>query len=79
MKVLLFARVRDLAGAAEVTIDLKPGATVADLRHALAIRYPKLAPLLDRCAVAVDNEIADANTPISTTAVVALLPPVSGG
>jgi sulfur-carrier protein len=79
MKLLLFARARDLAGAAEVALDLAPGATVADLRHLLGIRYPKLAPLLERCAVAVDNELADASTPILPAAVVALLPPVSGG
>jgi molybdopterin synthase catalytic subunit/molybdopterin synthase sulfur carrier subunit len=79
MKILLFARARDLAGAAEIVIELAPSATVADLRHVLANRYPSLASLLERCAVAVDNEIADASTPISPTAVVALLPPVSGG
>jgi molybdopterin converting factor subunit 1 len=79
MKILLFARLRDLAGTAEVALDLAAGATVADLRHALSTRYPRLAPLLERCAVAVDNEIAEPDTPISPDAVVALLPPVSGG
>jgi molybdopterin converting factor subunit 1 len=79
MKVLFFARARDLAGAAEAVMELPPGATVADLRRALSNRHPQLAPLLERCAMAVDNELADANTPISPTAVVALLPPVSGG
>jgi MoaE-MoaD fusion protein len=62
-----------------VAIDLAPGATVADLRQALSTRYPRLAPLMERCAVAVDDELAEAATPISPNAVVALLPPVSGG
>lgn len=79
MKVLFFARARDLAGESEATIELAAGATVAELRHALADRYPKLASLLERCAVAVDGELADADMPISPTAVIALLPPVSGG
>ena len=79
MKVLFFARARDLAGAAEAVIELPSGATVANLRHALADRYPKLAPLMERCAMAVDNELAETNTPISPNSVVALLPPVSGG
>ncbi len=79
MKVLLFARARDLVGADAVEIDLPAGATVAELRRVLAERYPGLSPLLARCAVAVDNEFANDDLPLSPTAVVALLPPVSGG
>lgn len=79
MKVLLFARARDLAGSGELEIELATDATVADLRRALGARYPRLAPLLDRCAIAVDQEFAVDQTPLSPAAVVALLPPVSGG
>jgi molybdopterin converting factor small subunit len=45
----------------------------------LAIRYPKLAGLIERSAFAVDAEFAQEKTPIPATAVIALLPPVSGG
>jgi molybdopterin converting factor subunit 1 len=79
MKVLLFARARDLAGAEAMEIDLAPGATVADLRRTLAARCPKLGPLVERSAFAVDDEIADDDTVIGPAAVIALLPPVSGG
>jgi molybdopterin converting factor subunit 1 len=79
MTVLLFARARDLAGADRVEMDLPVGATVAELRRALAARYPRLAPLLQRSAFAVDDEFADDVTPLAPAAVVALLPPVSGG
>ena len=79
MKVLLFARARDLAGEDAIHIDLPAGATVAELRRALAVRYPKLTGLIDRSAFAVDDEFAEEKTPIPATAVVALLPPVSGG
>ena len=79
MKVLLFARARDLAGEDAIEIDLPAGATVAELRRALAIRYPKLAGLIERSAFAVDAEFAEETTPIPAAAVAALLPPVSGG
>ncbi len=79
MKVLLFARARDLAGADAVDVELPPGATVADLRRVLGDRYPKLAPLLERSALAVDDEFAGEDVVIDAGAVVALLPPVSGG
>lgn len=78
-RVKLFARARDLAGAAEVAVDLPDTATVADLRRRLAADRPALASLLQRCAIAVDNEFADGDTPLSPDAEVALLPPVSGG
>jgi molybdopterin converting factor subunit 1 len=79
MTVLLFARARDLAGADRVDVQLPADATVAALRRALAERFPKLAPLLERSAFAVDNEFAVDTTPLPPSAVVALLPPVSGG
>jgi molybdopterin converting factor subunit 1 len=77
--VQLFARARDLAGAGHVVVELHAGATVADLRRALAERYPPLAGFVDRCAVAVDTEFADDSQLLTPGAEVALLPPVSGG
>lgn len=79
MKVLLFARARDLAGTDAVDVDLPAGATVAELRRRLAERYPKLAGLVERSAFAVDNEFARDDAPLRPDAEVALLPPVSGG
>jgi molybdopterin synthase sulfur carrier subunit len=79
MKVLLFARARDLAGEDAIEIDLPAGATVAELRRALTARYPTLAGLIERSAFAVDDEFAEETTPIPAAAVAALLPPVSGG
>jgi molybdopterin synthase catalytic subunit len=77
--VRLFARGRDLAGAASVSVSLPPGATVADLRRRLAAEHPALAALLPRCAVAVGGEFAGDAQPLTDEAEVALLPPVSGG
>jgi molybdopterin converting factor subunit 1 len=78
-RVKLFARARDLAGADEVSVALPDGATVADLRRALASAYPALAGLLARSALAVANEFADDAQQVPPDAEVALLPPVSGG
>lgn len=79
MKVLLFARARDLAGADAVEVEMPPGSTITDLRRVLASRYPQLAPLLQRSAFAVDDEFAAEDAVIGASAVVALVPPVSGG
>jgi molybdopterin converting factor subunit 1 len=77
--VRLFARARDLAGAAVLKVDLPDGATVGDLRRALAIRCPALAVLVSQSALAVNDEFADDALTLPAQAEVALLPPVSGG
>ena len=77
--VRLFARARDLAGSASVAVDLPEGATVADLRRGLAGAYPALAGLLERSALAVNDEFADDSLTLPLRAEIALLPPVSGG
>jgi molybdopterin converting factor subunit 1 len=80
LDVKLFARLRDLAGGAEsVPVTLAEGATVADLRKQLVEAFPELAPLVLKCAVAVNHEFADDATILAPDAEVALIPPVSGG
>ncbi len=79
LKVLLFARARDLGGRDHVFVDLPEEAIVADLRRRLVALHPKLAGLEEKCAVAVDGEFAADNRLLSEAAEIALLPPVSGG
>lgn len=78
-RILLFARARDLAGAPAVTIPLEDGGTVADLRRALAARFPALTGLVERSAFAINDEFADNDVSVPLEAEIALLPPVSGG
>src|SRR5262249_17426624 len=59
MKVRLFARARELVGADAIDVELPAGATVGDLRTQIARTYPALARLLERSALAVNNEFAD--------------------
>jgi sulfur-carrier protein len=77
--VRLFALARDLVGADSVAIELPPGATAGDLRRGLVERYPRLAGLLERSALAIDNEFADDARPLADGVEAAVLPPVSGG
>jgi molybdopterin converting factor subunit 1 len=77
--VKLFARARELAERGEVRVDVPDGATVAQLRRQLREDVPALTGMLDRCAVAVDEEFANEDTILRETSEVALIPPVSGG
>lgn len=79
VRVQLFARARDLAGAACVSADLPEGATVAQLRRHLADQAPSLVGLLERSAIAIDGEFAQDTQKVPAGSEVALLPPVSGG
>lgn len=79
MKVRFFARARELAGTDVLDIELPAGATVAALRRRLAEQLPALRAMLDRCAIAVNEEFADDEYVLSRDAEVAVLPPVSGG
>jgi MoaE-MoaD fusion protein len=77
VRVRLFARFRDVAGAD--TIDVAVAPTVAELRRHVAELYPELAGLLGRSAFAVNNEFADDDVSLSPGDEVAIIPPVSGG
>lgn len=77
--ILYFARIREAVGAGEEMIDLPAGVgTVADLVNWLAVRYPILAER-DRLRVAVDQVMADFDTPIVGASEIAFFPPVTGG
>lgn len=78
-RIRLFAIARERAGAAEVSVDLAEGATVAALRARLAEQLPALRPLLPNVMVAVDAEYAADDLVIPRGAEIALIPPVSGG
>ena len=79
VRVLLFARARDLAGRDAVEVEVPAGAAVADLRERIAQEVPALASFVRRCAVAVGGEYAVDTDPVPDGAEAALIPPVSGG
>jgi molybdopterin synthase catalytic subunit len=77
--VLFFAAAREKAGAERISVDLADGATVAQLWTRLADDRPALASVLASCRAAVDEEFAPRTAKLRDGAVVAVLPPVSGG
>jgi molybdopterin synthase sulfur carrier subunit len=83
MQLLYFARVREQIGlgAEDVTLPADV-ATVGQLLDWLAARSPgHAAALADRSAirVAVDQDFAQPDTPITGAAEIAIFPPVTGG
>jgi len=78
LTVLYFAGAREAAGTARETLEAAP-ATVAELRRLLGGRHPALEPVLARCRIALDQELAVDADPVPPGAEVAVIPPVSGG
>ena len=77
--VRLFARLRDIAGAGEISRDAATGATVADVWRGLVDEHPGLAPYEGSMSCAVKADYARMSTAVGDGDEVAFLPPVSGG
>jgi sulfur-carrier protein len=76
-RVKAFGITKDLLGGREAFIEIS-GGTVADLRAALAERYPQLSGLRS-LFIAVNNDYADDTLLLNISDEIALIPPVSGG
>jgi len=79
VRVLFFAHLQDMAGSREQSVTLPPGATVRALADELQRHYPQMGDLLARARVAVQAEMADAETVLKDGDEVAWMPPMSGG
>jgi molybdopterin converting factor subunit 1 len=77
--VRLFARLREIAGKAELRIDVPPGRDAGGLWDDLTRDYPGLAPYGASISCAVNEEYAKLTTLLNDGDEVAFLPPVSGG
>jgi molybdopterin synthase catalytic subunit len=80
VSILLFATLKDAVGGNRVTLALDGDAvTVAQVRAALAERYPALHRPLATAIAAVNQEFAEPGDTVTDGDEVAFFPPVSGG
>jgi molybdopterin converting factor small subunit len=77
--VRLFALARERAGAATLAVEVPEGATVADLKGALARTCPALEPVLAVSVIAVNSTYTWGPELVPPDADLAIIPPVSGG
>ena len=77
--VLLFATLRDLAGARKLTLELDDVDSVAGLRRELMRRYPAIEENLSVALAAVNEEFAFDKDAVNDGDEIAFFPPVSGG
>jgi molybdopterin converting factor subunit 1 len=77
--VRLFARLRDVAGAQELTRDVAPGSTIGAVWAELAREFPDFAAYERSISSAVNADYARMDREIHDGDEIAFLPPVSGG
>ena len=74
-----FAALRERTGRDRDALEVPDGATVATARTVLAARYPVLAPLLARCAAAVNQQYVQLDAPLNEADELVFVPPLGGG
>ena len=79
VSVRLFARLREIAGQADLSLEVPDGYDAKALWNALAHEYAELAPYGASISCAVNEEYAKLTTPLKDGDEVAFMPPVSGG
>ena len=77
--VRLFARLRELAGAGELTRQIADGSTALDVWHALTAEFPAMTDYGRSISCAVNEEYSRLTATLHDGDEVAFLPPVSGG
>ena len=77
--VRLFARLREIAGAPDLRIEVADGATVRDAWAALSDRHPELRAYAGSVSCAVNEDYTRMSAVLQDGDEVAFLPPVSGG
>lgn len=77
--VLLFAAVREVVGASEVTLPIDGASTASSLLSALCERVPALTPYVPSLRVAVNGAYVGPDDAVKAGDEVAIIPPVAGG
>jgi molybdopterin converting factor subunit 1 len=77
--VRLFARLRDITGAAEMARELPSGATIRTVWKELAGEFPGLAEYERSMSSALNADYSRMDAEVHDGDEIAFLPPVSGG
>jgi molybdopterin converting factor small subunit len=79
VRVLAFARARELLPDGDFTLDVGDGARVSDAWSALLRDFPALRDLAATMRIARNGRVAESGELLASGDELALLPPVGGG